>query len=112
MDFLDVVKHARAALQSEGRITYRTLQRQFSLDDAALEDLKDELLFPDPQITEIDGRGLVWTGDGQAPAPPNNSAASRTQSPASYTPQHLAERNWPNNRRWNPVGQQMVSAKP
>ena len=92
MNFLDVVKQARAALQSEGRITYRTLQRQFTLDDAALEDLKDELLFADPQITEIDGRGLVWTGDGQAPAPPSSFASSRTQSPASYTPQHLAER--------------------
>ena len=92
MDFLDVVKQARAPLQSEGRIICRTLQRQFSLDDAALEDLKHELLFADPQITEIDGRTLVWNGDGQAPAPPTSFASSRTQSPASYTPRHLAER--------------------
>ena len=32
MDFLEVVKQARAALQSEGRITYRTLKRQFVLN--------------------------------------------------------------------------------
>ena len=92
MDFLEIVEQARAALQSKGRITYRTLQRQFALDDVALEDLKDELLFADPQITEIDGRGLVWTGDGQAPAPPSHPALSRPQAPASYTPQHLADR--------------------
>ena len=57
MDFVEVIKQARALLQSEGRMTYRTLKRQFALDDEALNDLTDELLFSDPQISEIDGRG-------------------------------------------------------
>ena len=40
MDFLEVIEQARAVLQNKGRITYRTLKRQFGLDDDALEDLK------------------------------------------------------------------------
>ncbi len=42
MDFLEVIKQAREVLKSGGRITYRTLKRQFTLDDEALEDLKLE----------------------------------------------------------------------
>ncbi|MEE9147339.1 MAG: hypothetical protein V3U27_08095 [Candidatus Tectomicrobia bacterium] len=89
MDFVEVIQQARALLQSEGRITYRTLQRQFALDDEALEDLKEELLFSAPQIADVDGRGLVWSSDSETPA---NTIESPTQPPASYTPPHLAER--------------------
>ncbi len=45
MDFLEVVEQAREVLRNKGRITYRTLKRQFSLDDEALEDLKEELIY-------------------------------------------------------------------
>ena len=43
-------------------MSYRALKREFELDDEVLEDVKEELLFSNPQIEEIDGRGLVWTG--------------------------------------------------
>ena len=43
MDFLEVVEQAREVLRNKGRITYRTLKRQFALDDEALEDLKADL---------------------------------------------------------------------
>jgi hypothetical protein len=33
-----------ALLHQRGRLTYRTLKRQFELHDAALEDLKEELI--------------------------------------------------------------------
>ena len=33
-----------ALLRQRGRVTYRALKRQFTLDDEALDDLKDELL--------------------------------------------------------------------
>jgi hypothetical protein len=39
VDFVAVVDHAIALLRQRGRLTYRTLQRQFHLDDAALDDL-------------------------------------------------------------------------
>jgi hypothetical protein len=45
VDFVAVVDQAITLLRQRGRLTYRTLQRQFQLDDAALEDLKDELIY-------------------------------------------------------------------
>jgi len=62
MTFEEILDQAVAMLARRGRVTYRVLQRQFALDDAALADLKDELLFSYPQVTEEDGRGLVWVG--------------------------------------------------
>ena len=44
MDFVAVMDQVIALLRQRGRLTYRTLQRQFQLDDAALEDLKLELI--------------------------------------------------------------------
>ena len=35
MDFVAVVDQVIALLRQRGRLTYRTLQRQFQLDDAA-----------------------------------------------------------------------------
>ena len=43
MDFVTVVDQAIALLRQRGRVTYRTLQLQFTLDDAQLAALKDEL---------------------------------------------------------------------
>ena len=60
-----------ALLRQRGRMTYRTLQRQFQLDDDALHDLTEELLYAHPEVRDDAGRGLVWTGDaGTAPAAP------------------------------------------
>jgi hypothetical protein len=46
-----------ALLRQRGRVTYRTLQRQFQLDDEALEALKVELL--EGQRLAIDERETV-----------------------------------------------------
>ena len=66
MDFYAVVQQAVILLQQQGKISYRTLKRQFALDDETLEDLKEELLFSHPVVDE-DGRGFVWI---DAPAMP------------------------------------------
>ena len=99
MDFYAVLDQVVDLLRSRQRATYRTLKRQFNLDDAALEDLKEELLFTYPQIVDEDGRGLVWTCDTvsasapPAPAPPSTVAETRQAGePLSYTPPHLAEK--------------------
>jgi class 3 adenylate cyclase len=63
MTFEDIVDQAIAMVRRRGRVTYRMLKRQFTLDDEALEDLKEELLYSQPQISDDAGRGLVWTGD-------------------------------------------------
>ena len=63
MTFEEMLDHALAMLQRRGRLTYRTLQRQFHLDDDALSDLKDALLYAHPEVHDDAGRGLVWTGE-------------------------------------------------
>ena len=44
MGFYEVLDQAMALLRRRGRVTYRALKREFNLDDACLEDLKDELV--------------------------------------------------------------------
>jgi len=69
VDFVAVVDQAIALLRQRGRLTYGTLKRQFQLDDAALDDLKDELIVGQRLAVDEDGRVLVWTG-GTSSAPP------------------------------------------
>jgi len=77
MDFVAVVDQVIALLRQRGRVAYRTLKVQFTLDDDALEALKDELLYAHPVARDEDHRILVWTGDaGTAPA-----ALSGTRQP-------------------------------
>ena len=45
MDFVTVVDQAIALLRQRGRLTYRTLQLQFQLDDARLEVLSQSCFF-------------------------------------------------------------------
>ena len=93
MTFEEVLDQAIAMLQRRGRVTYRTLQRQFQLDDAALDDLKDELLYAHPQIRDDAGRGLVWTGDpSTAPRAVAAPTATPERPPLAYTPPYLAEK--------------------
>jgi hypothetical protein len=58
VDFVAVVDQVIALLRQRGRITYRTLQRQFQLDDEALEDLKLELITG--QRLAVDEEGKVF----------------------------------------------------
>src|SRR5215468_5480128 len=66
MTFEELLDQVLAMLQRRGRVSYRTLRRQFALDDADLEDLKEAILFAHPQVIDESGRGLVWTGDAGA----------------------------------------------
>jgi class 3 adenylate cyclase len=93
MTFEEILDHAIAMLQRRGRMTYRTLQRQFALDDDALTDLKDELLYAHPEIRDDAGRGLVWNGDPSLALPATSPPAStQERAPLSYTPAYLAEK--------------------
>src|SRR5262245_21102958 len=62
MSFEEVLDQAIAMLQRRGRLTYGTLKRQFQLDDAALEDLKNELIEGQRLAVDEGGNVLVWTG--------------------------------------------------
>jgi hypothetical protein len=62
MTFEEILDHAIAMLQRRGRLTYGTLKRQFQLDDAALEDLKNELIAGQRLAVDEQGNVLIWTG--------------------------------------------------
>src|SRR5215475_1249986 len=91
MTFEEILDQAMAMLQRRGRLTYSTLKRQFQLDDAALEDVKNELIYGQRLAVDEDERVLVWRGEPlSAPAPAHASAPARL--PLASTPAHLAEK--------------------
>ena len=102
MTFEEVLDQAMAMLQRRGRLTYRTLQLHFHLDDESLEALKDELIYGQRLAVDEDGRVLVWTGGvrrppaGIIPSPSGSprtlggDRASRTISRRRTPPAHRA----------------------
>ena len=91
MTFEDILDQAISMLQRRGRLTYRTLQRQFQLDDAALEDLKEELIYGQRLAVDEEGRVLVWSGVTESSAAAPVSPPS-VRPPLAYTPPYLAEK--------------------
>jgi class 3 adenylate cyclase len=93
MDFVAVVDQAITLLRQRGRVTYRTLQLQFQLDEAHLEALKDELIEGQRLAVDEAGRVLVWTGGAVSPPlPAAESVNVPERVPLSYTPKHLADK--------------------
>jgi hypothetical protein len=93
MTFEEILDQALDMLRRRGRVTYGALKRQFNLDDAYLEDLKNEIVEGQQQAVDEGGKVLVWTGGPVAAArepthtPEALAAASRlapspTASPA------------------------------
>ena len=72
-DFFTILDQSLARLHSHGRVTYKTLQLQFHLDDAHLAALKEELLYTHPEVVDDAGRGLIWTGSLPRLAQPHSS---------------------------------------
>ena len=72
MDFVALVDQVIALLRQRGRVTYRTLQRQFQLDAEALADLLGELRYAHQEALREDEQGLIWTDEARPtpPAPP------------------------------------------
>ena len=70
MDFVAILDQAVDLLRQRGRVTYRTLKRQFQLDDETLEDLTIELIKGQRLAVDEDGEVLVWTG-AATPLPPS-----------------------------------------
>jgi predicted ATPase/class 3 adenylate cyclase len=67
-----------ARLQRDRRVTYRMLKYVFSLDDASLEDIREELILRRLVIDEA-GKVLVWTGETQ----PLTTPVEETPSPSA-----------------------------
>src|SRR5262245_48765100 len=93
MTFEEILDQAIAMLQRRGRLTYATLKRQFQLDEDALNDLKDALLYAHPEARDDTGRGLVWTGDlASTPSVASAPEGRPAREPLSYTPAYLTEK--------------------
>jgi class 3 adenylate cyclase/tetratricopeptide (TPR) repeat protein len=96
MDFYAVLDQVLDLLRQRGRVTYNALKRQFGLDDACLQDLKDEIIAAQRVAVDEGGKVLVWTGDVAASPPPAAALVSDRvrqpdTAPLTYTPPHLAE---------------------
>ncbi len=91
MKFSEIIEQASELLQRKGRMSYLALQEEFELSDKQLAALKEELIEAQELAVDKNGKVLVWTGAGAPDATPQ-PAPSPPQSPATYTPPHLAER--------------------
>src|SRR5919108_3060150 len=96
MDFYAVLDQVLDLLRQRGRVTYNALKRQFGLDEACLQDLKDEIIAAQRVAVDEGGTVLVWTGDVAASPPPAAALVSDRvrqldTAPLTYTPPHLAE---------------------
>ena len=87
MDFVAVVDQVITLLRQRGRVAYRTLKRQFQLDDEALEDLKVELIKSQRLAADEDGDVLVWSGEAAVPPAPGTVAPALGPLPS---PQEVA----------------------
>src|SRR6516164_6579907 len=92
MDFVAVVDQVISLLRQRGRVTYRTLQRQFQLDEDALADLLTELRYAYQDDILEEAQGVLWVGDTRSTLPATTSRAAPTAlAPRTYTPAYLAE---------------------
>ncbi len=113
MAFNEVLDQIREKVRDKGRVTYRALKREFTLDNDYLADIAAELIDAERVARDEDGKVLVWVGqDSPASLSPellslgsgvqknqkakvrkkNQSLTPNPQPPSAYTPPHLAER--------------------
>src|SRR5438874_9852361 len=92
MTFEEILDQAIAMLQRRGRLTYGTLKRQFQLDDAALEDLTNELIKGQRLARDEDGAVLIWTGAAVPSSAPAPALPATAPAPLAYTPLYLVEK--------------------
>jgi hypothetical protein len=87
MTFDDILAQIIDLLKRQGRVSYSALKRRFNLDDAYLNDLKDEILYVHP-VQDDEGRGLLWTGHVEG-------VTATASQPAKMTQQSLAQPHQP-----------------
>jgi class 3 adenylate cyclase len=93
VEFVALVDEVIALLRQRGRVTYRTLQRQFQLDADALTDLLGELRYAHRDAIREDEQGIMWTDDARLTPPTTTTPAEpAARAPLRYTPAYLAEK--------------------
>ena len=86
MTFEEILDQVLAMLQRRGRVSYRAVMRQFALDEAYLEDIKEALFFGHPQVIDEEGRGLVWVGEAGAIPPPTPASPQPMEQAVTLAP--------------------------
>lgn len=60
MTFRELLDQIRGKVRDKGRVTYRVLKREFTLDDESLADIAAELIDAEHVARDEDGKVLVW----------------------------------------------------
>jgi hypothetical protein len=94
MTFEEILDQAMAMLQRRGRVSYRALKLQFSLDDDHLEALKEELLYAQRVAVDEDHRVLVWAGGVRARVEPTHTPTQPVE-PAEAQEPPPDQATWP-----------------
>ena len=81
MDFYELVDQVVILIRQRRRLTYRSFRRQFDLDDEALKELKEEVLYSEPRVVDDEGAGLMWTGDAEKISIAAARAGQNSQQP-------------------------------
>ena len=97
MDIINVVGQVRELLRQQGRLSYRIVRRQFALDEAALEDVKFELIEVQAVAVDQDSTMLVWTG------PPSEQPTGSPQHPEAIVFQLGSYSLSDHTAKFNPV---------
>jgi predicted ATPase/class 3 adenylate cyclase len=82
VNFDEMLEQVLALVQRQGRVSYRSLKRRFDLNDAYLEDLKEEIIYAKRLAVDEDGRVLVWTGGADVPSTPTPPVHQLVSPPA------------------------------
>ena len=62
MTFREILDQVRGKVRDKGRVTYRALKREFTLDDDYVADVVAELIDAEHVAQDEDGKVLVWVG--------------------------------------------------
>src|SRR5262245_27594418 len=84
-NFYNIVDRVSELLRQRGRVSYRGLKREFDLDDAALDDLKFELIEIQRVALDRDGTSLVLASGAKSPSPDAPAAPAAAPSVAQAT---------------------------
>ncbi len=79
MTFDEILEQVIALLKRQGRMSYGALRRRYDLDEAYMEDLKDEIIHAQRLAIDEDNRLLVWVDDAGVTPEPTSQPDQTTQ---------------------------------
>src|SRR5438093_7382076 len=90
MTYDEILEQGVALLRRRGRMSYRALKAQFTLDDELLEVLTEELVEVQQVAVDQDGKMLVWTGKGTEEESENRGIGESEKKPTTPSDARLS----------------------